>query len=94
VIFSNQNHAGHAARLGVLLDSALNAQMPGTAGTHSSTYRENLRTYQVWIPGREPFEVFLDADDSLLTGGSDERRVESLMKKIAARLTEVLWRES
>jgi hypothetical protein len=86
VIFSTQNHAEHAAALGALLDTALKAKMPGAAATHPSAWRENLRTYEVWIPGREPFEVFLDADGSLITGNSDERRVDLLMEKIVARL--------
>jgi hypothetical protein len=75
-----------------LLDTALKAKMPDAAVTHPVANRENLRTYQVWIPDREPFEVFLDADDSLITGNSDERRVSRLMEKIAARLTGILWR--
>ncbi len=86
VIFSSQNHAEHAAALGERLNTALKAKIPGAASSHPVTHRENLRTYRVWIPDREPFEVFLDADDSLITGDSDERRVDLLMEKIAARL--------
>jgi hypothetical protein len=86
MIFSTQNHAEHAAALGALLNAALSAKIPGATCAHSVTYRENLRTYQVWIPGREPFEVSLGADDSLTAGNSDERRVDLLMEKIAASL--------
>lgn len=86
MIFSTQNHAEHAARLGVLLDKALKANMSDADATHPSTYRENLRTYHVWIPNRERFEVSLDANDSLITGNSDERRVDLLMEKIAVSL--------
>jgi hypothetical protein len=86
VIFSTQNHSEHAAALGALLDTALKARVPDATVAHPVTHRENLRTYQVWIPGWEPFEVSLDADDSLVTGNSDERRVSLLMEKITARL--------
>lgn len=86
VIISTRNHAEHAAALGALLNAALKAKIPGAAAIHPSGWRENLRTYQVQIPGGEPLEVFLDADDSLITGDSDRHRVDRLMVKIAARL--------
>jgi hypothetical protein len=81
-----RNHAEHAAALGALLNAALKAEIPGAAAIHPSDWRENLRTYQVQIPGRETFEVFLGADDSLITGNSDERRVDLLLKKVEAHL--------
>jgi hypothetical protein len=47
-----------------------------------------LRTFQVSIPNLDPFEVFLDAGDSLVAGDSDERRVDLLMKKVEAHLAD------
>lgn len=55
---------------------------------YAATYRENLRTFQVSIPNLDPFEVFLDAGDSLVAGDSDERRVDLLMKKVEAQLAD------
>jgi hypothetical protein len=79
----SKHQAKEAAMLGDLLNEALKSTIPGAAAIHPSGLRENLRTYQVQIPGRDMFEVFLDADDSLLTGDSDKRRVDRLMEKIA-----------
>jgi hypothetical protein len=86
VIFSTQKHAEHAAALGVSLDTALKAKYPGSWAKNPNTARERLQTYLVYIPEGDPFEVFLDADDALVTDDSDQRRVDRLIKKITKRL--------
>ena len=86
MIFSTRDHAQHASALGALFNTALKAKCPDAAAIHITVWRENVRSYQVWMSDCESFEVFLDADDSLRTGNSDERRVDLLMEMVEAHL--------
>jgi hypothetical protein len=78
-----ENHSENAAALGVSLDTVVKAKYPGAWAKHPDTAREHLQTYLIYIPEGDPFEVFLDADDALVTENSDQRRLDRLMEKIA-----------
>jgi hypothetical protein len=77
-----ENHSENAAALGVSLDTVVKAKYPGGWAKHPDTAREHLQTYLIYIPECDPFEVFLDADDALVTDNSDQRRLDRLMEKI------------
>jgi hypothetical protein len=84
---NSNNHAEHAVALGASFDADLKAKIPGAASCSSFRLEGKLADVpRSMIPGRETFEVSLDADDSLITGDSDKRRVDLLMEKVEAHL--------